>query len=373
MDATGRFRGEGNRARPAAGRQEGGAVAAVDVAAAVGVDRLEAGDGVQLQAGQAPRQARAGAGTFSSSWPFLPSVVMRDLSKTGTRSFVPFWMMLARNSRAEPVRFRLCRLNSALKSLPGRPQCLQADRPVVVALELLGRRRGTGRQAVRHPVAAVLHLGRHAGRPVAAELDVARTFDVDGAVAADRDAAVGFLALARLDRIELHHAGRCVAPEQRALRAGQHLDAVQVEDGEAFQQRVLLHHVVVDQRDRLRGVAAEVGVAVAADVEAREGTAEGRFDVQAGHPAGQHAQVLPAGVDDVELLAGEDGHRARHVLDVFHAALGGDGDRFQTPRLGLGVLRLGGQTGERGSDAEGQGPQAAGRGGVGVRHRSVLL
>ncbi len=82
------------------------------------------------------------------------------------------------------------------------------------------------------------------------------------------------------------------ATEQRALWAGQHLHLLGVEDREALEDRVLLHDVVVDQRDGLGRVQVEIGVAVAADVEAREGAAERRFDVQAGHAARERADVV---------------------------------------------------------------------------------
>ena len=60
----------------------------------------------------------------------------------------------------------------------------------------------------------------------------------------------------------------CVGTDLPALR--QQLDLVEVEYGEALEDRILLDDVVIDQRDRLRRVEAEVGVAVAADVEARK-------------------------------------------------------------------------------------------------------
>ena len=97
-----------------------------------------------------------------------------------------------------------------------------------------------------------------------------------------------------------------------------------------------MHDVVINQRHRLRCVRAEVGIAVAADIEAREGAAKRRFDVQAGHAARQHADVLAAGVQHVELFAGHGGNGAGHVLDVLGAALGGHGDGLQRPSRGGG-------------------------------------
>ena len=61
-----------------------------------------------------------------------------------------------------------------------------------------------------------------------------------------------------------------------------HLDLVHVEHREALEDRVFLDDVVVHQRHRLRGIEVEVGVAEAADVEARERAAERGLDVEAG-------------------------------------------------------------------------------------------
>ena len=49
---------------------------------------------------------------------------------------------------------------------------------------------------------------------------------------------------------------------------------LQIEDREALQDRVFLDDVVVDQGHRLGRIQVEVGVAEAADVEARERAAE---------------------------------------------------------------------------------------------------
>ena len=192
-------------------------------------------------------------------------------------------------------------------------QPLAAQRAVAIALEVL---RQAGRDGVVHPVVAGLVQNRQPQRRLLAGRHVERALGVDGAERAHRQAAVALEVPGRSHRIELHHAGRRVAAEQGALRAAQHLDAGDVERREALEDRVFLHDVVIHQRHRLRRVQAEVGVAIAADVEAREGAAERRLDVQVRHAPGQAAQVLPAGVDDVEQLATDRADGARHVLDV---------------------------------------------------------
>jgi len=55
----------------------------------------------------------------------------------------------------------------------------------------------------------------------------------------------------------------------------------------------------MDQANRLRRVEVEIGVAEAADVEAREGAAERAFDVEAGHPARQRGESGPSYSSDV--------------------------------------------------------------------------
>ena len=147
-------------------------------------------------------------------------------------------------------------------------QYLQAQRVVVVTLEILGAVAGT---VVMYAVAAVLRLRRHARGDGVADRQVDRAFEVLAAVVADTDRGVAVgLADLRLGRVELDHAGRGITAEQRALWAAQHFDLVDVKDREAFEHRAFLHDVVDHQADRLRCVQIEVGIALAADVKARE-------------------------------------------------------------------------------------------------------
>ena len=51
---------------------------------------------------------------FFTSWLLMPSCETLASSKPATRLLVPGWMMLARKTRAEPFRSRVCTLNSTL-------------------------------------------------------------------------------------------------------------------------------------------------------------------------------------------------------------------------------------------------------------------
>src|SRR6185369_17607738 len=132
--------------------------------------------------------------------------------------------------------------------------------------------------------------------------------------------------LARMDRIELDDTGRSVASKERALRPTKNFDAGEVEGREALQDGVFEDHVIIDQADRLRGIEVEVGVAEAADVEAREGSAERAFNVEARDAPGEAADVRAAAVDDRQLLAIDGADRNGHVLHILSAALRGDHD-----------------------------------------------
>ncbi len=146
--------------------------------------------------------------------------------------------------------------------------------------------------------------------------DAQAAFQGHGAVGAVRQAGVAVIGADDwLDRVELHHAGRRIAAEQRALRTAQHFQTFQIEDREALQEHVFLHHVVIDQRHRLRGIGIEVGIAVAADVHAREHTAVGRFDIEAGRLAGQHTDVRAAGGDGIQEFRAQHRCGDRHVLE----------------------------------------------------------
>ena len=316
-DAVGGFRGERDEAR-AGHRQERGAVAAVDVAAAVGLDRLVAGDRMQVEAVEAPAQAGIGAELRQ---------ILRVLAVDGDLVAVEAGDRLVgagldhvgAEQAGGAVQVARVHVEQRIEAVAGVSQ-LGAGGEFGVALVGVVFA-GVG---VVDEVVAVLVQAGQTGRPALAQAAADGAFGVDAAVGGDRDLAVTGHVLTRLDRVELDHAGRRVAAEQGALRTAQQFHLLDVEHREAFQDRVFLHHVVVHQRHRLRGVQAEVGVAVAADVEAREGAAERGFDVQARGAVGQEAHVGAAGGQHVEVLAADRADRNRNVLQVLDAAVGGD-------------------------------------------------
>ena len=194
-------------------------------------------------------------------------------------------------------------------------QELQAQCGLVVAAEaVVAARRG-----VLDPVVAILIEERDAARPVLIQRAAERGFDTGIAVGAGAEVDVAFRVLRRLLRIELDHARRRVAAEQRALRAAQYFDLIDVEYRKAFEDRILEHDVVVHERYRLRGVHVEIGIAEAADIEAWEGAAERGFDQQARHAARKEAHVVAAGFDDVEFFRIDRGDRLGHFLHVLDA------------------------------------------------------
>ena len=242
-----------------------------------------------------------------------------------------------------------------LERVAGLEQQLHAGGGFFVAFQVVA----TAVEGVVDVVVALLVQHRHARGHGVAERTGDRAFGVDGVVRAVAQTAVAAEVFFRTRGLELEHAGRRVAAEQRALRTAGHFDLVQIEQREALEDRVFLDHAVVHQRDRLGGVDVEVGVAEAADVETRERAAERGFDVQAGQTAGEQADVVAAGGQHFEFLAVDGGDGHRHVLDVLHPALRGNGDGVQLGgvRCGGGILGLG-HGRKREQDGDGKGAEA---------------
>ena len=218
-------------------------------------------------------------------------------------------------------------------------------------------------------VIAVLVQRRHAERG-----DV---IDRTAEAAVDRHAVVGRVAgadpagvvLGRLQGVELDDAGGGVAAEQRALRATQHFHLVHVIDRVGLQHHVLQHHIVLDDRHRLRGPQVEVDIAQATDIEAREDAAGGGFRIQARHAAGQCQQgVVAAGGEVAHALALYHPHRDRHFLQVLLTVFGGHGDRVQAGRGRRAVLRGGTEAADQSQAGAGQGQRMAAEGNEGRRH-----
>ena len=176
-------------------------------------------------------------------------------------------------------------------------------------------------------------------------------FHVGGAERAVGGAGIGVEFVAGFDAFEFQGAGRGVAAEQRALRAAQDFDARGVEDGEAFEDRVLVDDLVIDEGDRLGGVEVEIRVAEAADIGAREDAAEGGFDDQAGHAGGEELDVFAGLAVGGERGFIERSEGDRNVLDVLFALGGGDRHGGQLECIVLRRSFLG--EGERGDQGDG--------------------
>ena len=233
---------------------------------------------------------------------------------------------------------------------------------VVIAAEILG----LGRRDIVDPIVAMLIEAREAHRKAVVVGGARRDFDLAGAITAIAGARIA-AGLAGLDGVELDDARRRVAAEERALRPAQHLDAVEVEDREALEDRVFEDDFVIDEADRLRGVEVEVGVAEAADIEARERTAVRAFDVEAGDAARERADVGARRGDRIQRIARQHADRDRHVLQAFLAALRGDDDVAKAAALFGGgndrSLLRGGGGGRGGGEGE-----AHGKGGRKMAH-----
>ena len=209
---------------------------------------------------------------------------------------------------------------------------LGAQRDIVIAFQIVVTRL----VEIVDPVIAMLPHARHADRDLVGDVGADRALGTDGRISAIAD--LGVIAPAdRTNGVELDDPGRRIAAEQGALRPAQHLNAVDVERRETLQDRILQDDIVIHQADRLRRVEIEIGVAQAADIEARKGAAERAFDVQAGHASRKAANIRTAGIDRRQRVAIDGCNRQRHVLQIFAAPLGGDDDILDfAARDGLG-------------------------------------
>ena len=226
-------------------------------------------------------------------------------------------------------------------------QQLAADRKILV----LAKRIVLPGEAVVDPVVAIQVEDREAARNRVAEAAACCGFEIQRADFADRCARVTVEVFARLDRVELDDAGRRVAAEQRALRAAQHFDALDVEQREALQDHVFHDHFVHDDGHGLRGREVEVRIAEAAQVETRCHAAVRGLGIEARHAAGQRANVFAALEYRGEAVAGHRGDRNRYVFQAFFTALRRDADFFEYPfhlRAGRCAEQAG--QGNRGAD-----------------------
>ncbi len=330
-------------------RVEARAVTAVDVAEAVGGGAFQPGDRREGGVAHVPAQMQVAAPAEQ----VLPvAAVLRNLVavEAGHEAGVAqFDRIGAIDHRAavQPARMAVDQGTETAVLV----QRLQPHGAIVVAAQhvLL-----TG-EGVVDPAVAMLRQRGDAAGPVPAQRATQRRLGVRGAQRAVRDAGVAAGLLARAHRLELDHAGRRVAPEQRALRAAQHLDLGQVEQREALQDRVLLHDVVVHHRHRLRGVEVEVAVAQAADVEARKLAAVRGLGVDAGRARCQLQHAIAGLAERLQLVRRQYGQRHRHLLHVLHPFRGGDVHRLQLGGLGALLDRCGGFLRQRGRHRQGKG------------------
>nr|GEU28078.1 hypothetical protein [Tanacetum cinerariifolium] len=323
-------------------RRVHGAVAAIDVGAAVELEFFVTGDRVQRDVARVVLQADAAA---------LGLQILLVDAVAGVRTVIEavddvvaaLLDDIGAEQRGVAVVVTRMDIEQGRKILVRLDQRLQAERLVAVAFEVLGALVAGGIGVV-HAVAAVLAGAREAQGHGVADGRIEHAFGSAGRIAAHAELHIAFLLEDRLSRVELDHAGRRVTAEQGALRAAQHFHLVHVEHREALEHGVFHHDVVHHQADRLRGVQVEVGVAEATDVKAREGAAVVRFDADRRRTAGQEADVGGAGGQHIELVALDGGDRHRHVADVFGAALGRDDHGFQlvARRGGAGGVGRGG-------------------------------
>ncbi len=168
-------------------------------------------------------------------------------------------------------------------------------------------------------------------------------------------------------------AGLGTAAEQRALRAFEHFDALEVGGIDVEVARRELQRLVVEiQRDV--GEVADRRARLAAGEPGAETADEDRALARAVVPEGDVGRVLDQVVErrDVELrqrLAGEGLDRQRHLLDAFVAALRGDGDLADAE---VGRIGRGGSVGRgRGRNRGGEGRRPAQQGRDGARQQML--
>jgi len=163
---------------------------------------------------------------------------------------------------------------------------------------------------------------------------------------------------ARLHRHDVHDAGRGVLAVQRALRAREHLDTVDVvEVGEGL-ARGGHHHAVEHEGHARLGRDREVDRADAAQEQRLVQRGVGLADVEGRHQPPQRLGGHAAG--RIQQAAGDHGHRDRHLLEALLALLGGDDDLLDL-RDGIGrILRACGRCGGKRCDD-------------GERHRARVL
>ena len=183
-----------------------------------------------------------------------------------------------------------------------------------------------------------------------------RTLDVEVLIAARAHGQVRLEVPGGLVGDELDGAAGGVAAEQGALRPAQHLDPLQVEQGEARRDEGAGIAVVLIDGHRRLLLVAEVVLRHAADVEDHGGRGV-LVHLQAGHVPHQIGGVLDALAG--QLGGAHHGHGNAHVLQALFPPLGGDHHLLHLIRrrgCGRSVCRRrhGGHDAEAGKGGAGQ-------------------
>ena len=300
-------------------------IAAIDIAAAVAVGGLVAGDRGQHHPRQAVGHVQAGTDAVI----FLRIVVAAVKEhRAGNIVCVQLVAALGQDIGAEDgggaVQRTAMHVQKCAEIVVGLPQKLGAAGPLVIAAQcalLAG-------EGVVDPVVAVLVEAGDAERQRVGDAIAEGALDIGGVILAERGADIAVLLPGGAGAGELDHAGGGVAAEQGALGSAIDFDIDQVIQRRAFQHHILHHHIVHDDRDGLRGGQVEIGIAEAADVETRRRAAVGGFGIEAGNMGGDCLDVLARLEDHREIVTRQCRGGDRHVLLVFRVALGGDHHGF---------------------------------------------
>ena len=231
---------------------------------------------------------------------------------------------------------------------------LAGNRVVIgVMYALVGRLADESARLVVDVAAAVVVIDHHARRQlvlddrnVEGEVRIAACRAVFGAGAAAIEGAAERLEIRFVGDVA-QHAGLCAGAEQRALRSLQYFDPVQVHRVDV---QVMSGHLggLIVEVDRDVGEGADAAAALAALVTA-DAEAAYEYVLLAGAEAGERHigklanQVIE--VLDIQALqrgAAEGLYGDRHILQLLHPALRGDGDHFGRIGLRCRVLLRGG-------------------------------
>ena len=254
----------------------------------------------------------------------------------------------------------------------------RTDRPLFVQVELQGKPSAAGADVVVRILAQGRVVARHARGRIhllragdvvdVAGIPLAEADQADGRGVVDRPVDVGLCLLAGatvpglVDRQVVTGVGalgvRLVGdvangachrarPEQRALRAGQRLDAFHVIDVHVERGADRRHRLFVEidpDHGLCAGLQSVRAVRQAPEVDLRLAGPQ-RLEGQAGHVLGNAGEIRDMQLG--QLLGVKGLHADRHGLQVFRTLLRGHDDFLQTAAGGLGVGRRPGRGGRQ--------------------------